>query len=246
MAAWAAATGRRSRLARRPLQPSKSPPLKLHGASPAELRERIAAERDETPFLLYRDESGAQRIRTLDGAPITVGRRGSNDVCLEWDDQVSRLHAQLERVGDDWTVVDDGLSHNGTFVNGERVSGRRRLQDGDLLRFGETLIAYRDPRQGESSATEAAPDQITAAELTETQRRVLIALCRPFKHESGFATPATNKQIAEEVFLSVEAVKTHLRTLFGKFGVEQLPQNLKRLRLVERALQSGLISERDL
>lgn len=221
-------------------------PLRLHGASPAELQARIAAERELTPFLLFRDEGGAQQIRALEGGSIAIGRRASSDVCLAWDEQVSRLHAQLEPVGDDWTVVDDGLSNNGTFVNGERVSGRRRLQDGDVLRCGETVIAYRDPRQGQSQTTVIAHDQLTAASLSDTQRRVLVALCRPFKDASGFATPATNREIAEEVFLSVEAVKAHLRALFEKFGVTHLPQNQKRLRLVERALQSGLISEREL
>ena len=57
-----------------------------------------------------------------------------------WDSEVSRLHAQLEPVGRDWIVVDDGLSRNGTFVNGERVNGRRRLRDGDRLVFGETPV----------------------------------------------------------------------------------------------------------
>ena len=75
---------------------------------------------------------------------------------------------------------------------------------------------------------------------------MLVALCRPYKHRSSFASPATNQQIAEELFLSVDAVKTHLRVLFAKLGVEQLPQNEKRIRLVERAFSSGAISERDL
>jgi DNA-binding NarL/FixJ family response regulator len=44
----------------------------------------------------------------------------------------------------------------------------------------------------------------------------------------------------------VDAVKTHLRTLFAKFGVQDLPQNQKRVKLVERALQSGAITPRDL
>ena len=33
------------------------------------------------------------------------------------------MHAELTRIGDDWVVCDEGLSHNGTFVNGERVRG---------------------------------------------------------------------------------------------------------------------------
>ena len=36
-------------------------------------------------------------------------------------------------MGADWVICDDGLSHNGTFVNGERVRGRRRLAAGDVL-----------------------------------------------------------------------------------------------------------------
>ncbi|MGZ6709491.1 MAG: LuxR C-terminal-related transcriptional regulator, partial [Solirubrobacteraceae bacterium] len=73
----------------------------------------------------------------------------------------------------------------------------------------------------------------------------LLALARPYKHDE-FATPATNQQIASELFLSVDAVKSHLRALFARFGIEYLPQNQKRSRLVAEALQSGVIATRDL
>jgi DNA-binding CsgD family transcriptional regulator len=89
-------------------------------------------------------------------------------------------------------------------------------------------------------------DALTAAGVSAAQRRVLLALCRPFKDGAAFATPATNKQIAEELHLSVDAVKTHLRALFEKFEVTELPQNKKRAGLVERALQSGLVREQEL
>ena len=75
---------------------------------------------------------------------------------------------------------------------------------------------------------------------------MLVALCRPFKDDDGFAAPATNQQIAAELFLSVDAVKGHLRTLFAKFGVDELPQMQKRLRLAERAFQTGVVTEREL
>jgi DNA-binding NarL/FixJ family response regulator len=75
---------------------------------------------------------------------------------------------------------------------------------------------------------------------------VLVALCRPFREGSEFARPATNRQIAEEVFLSVDAVKANLRALFETFEVGDLPQNQKRVRLAELALRSGVISPRDL
>jgi FHA domain len=215
--------------------------------SVTELKARIDAERAGQPFLLYRGADDRQQLFFF--APgrthVSVGRRQSADVALDWDEQVSRLHARFERIDDDWTVVDDGLSTNGTFVNGERLNGRRRLIDGDTLRFGATTMTFRSSWADEQ-ATAVAGDLQSALDLSAGQRRVLVALCRPYKHGSSFASPATNQQIAQELVLSVDAVKAHLRVLFAKFGIEHLPQNQKRIRLVERAFYHGLISERDL
>jgi DNA-binding CsgD family transcriptional regulator len=224
-------------------------PVALHAASPAELKERIEAERLGMSFLIYRDVEGHQHIYTLEDTAhrkITVGRAPAVDVALAWDLKISGLHAELERVGDDWVIIDDGLSRNGTFVNGERLHGRQRLLDGDALRFGSTLAVYRAPEGTEYGSTLPASSIATVASVSDTQRRILVALCRPFKGSPPVATPATNQQIADEMFLSVDAVKTHMRALFQKFGVEQLPQNQKRARLVELAFRSGLILERDL
>ena len=82
--------------------------------------------------------------------------------------------------------------------------------------------------------------------MSEAQRRVLLALCRPYRERGAHVTPATNRQIADELVLSVEAVKTHLRTLFQRFAVEDLPQNAKRARLVELAFETGVVTPRDL
>jgi hypothetical protein len=80
-------------------------------------------------------------------------------------------------------------------------------------------------------------------QLTDTQHRILVALCRPARAGSGFAPPATNQEIADEVFLSVDAVKAHLRTLYRKFEIEELPHNQKRARLVELVLEGGYLEE---
>lgn len=223
-------------------------PLGRHTASASELKERLEVERLGKPFLVYRDGAGSQRIVTLEGdEPVTAGRAEATEVRLDWDSEVSRVHARLEPVAEDWTVVDDGLSRNGSYVNGERVTTRRRLRDGDVLRLGQTAIGFCAPTQAEISATSAATDETpTAASLSDTQRNVLLALCRPYAGAGAFATPATNQVIADEVFLSVDAVKTHMRLLFQKFGIESLPQNQKRARLVERAFQTGLVNQRDL
>ena len=78
-------------------------------------------------------------------------------------------------------------------------------------------------------------------QLTDTQHRILVALSRPARAGNGFAPPATNQEIAGEVFLSVDAVKAHLRTLYRKFGIEDLPQNQKRARLVELVVEGGIL-----
>ncbi len=210
----------------------------------AALKARVAAERAGRPFLLYVDGDGRQQLFVLEPgcSRVSVGRDGSSDLRLDWDDQVSRVHARFERVADDWELVDDGPSRNGTFVDGERLSGRRRLSDGDTLRFGATTITFRAPAPGQPDAA-GAPGTPVAPGLSTTQRRVLVALCRPYKDGAG---PATDEQIAEELFLPVGAVRTHLRVLCAKLGVAEQPQDAMRVRLVERAVCADLITERDL
>jgi pSer/pThr/pTyr-binding forkhead associated (FHA) protein len=236
------------------VMPGQSPkvadPLARHSLSATELKDLLSVERVGEAFLAFRDEQGRLRFFAVGGrdetrdTTSTVGRRAEMDLSLAWDSEVSGLHAELHHLGGEWTIVDDGLSTNGTYVNGQRVTGRHRLRDGDRIRVGRTVLAYRAAQATLAQETVSAAD-LPAVELTDTQRRVLIALCRPYR-EGGFATPATNQQIAGEVFLSVEAVKMHLRTLFGKFQLGELPQNQKRARLAEHALQFGVISHRDL
>jgi hypothetical protein len=212
-------------------------------STPSEVKARLDAERRGGPFLLYRDGGGAQVILFLD-APVTVGRRAERDVALSWDTEVSRLHAQLEPVGSDWIVLDDGLSRNGTYVNGERVNGRRRLKDGDRIVFGETPVTFRAPAGAEAESTAAIAVSGSDIPLSEGQRKVLVALCRPLK-DSAYAAPATNKDIAEEVHLSVDAVKAHLRVLFERFKLDDLPQNQKRARLAAVALVNGVVRQHE-
>jgi pSer/pThr/pTyr-binding forkhead associated (FHA) protein len=215
-------------------------------ATPRELQRQMAAEREGHPFLAYRDEDDELVLHPLPGAAtVTIGRGEGADVRIAWDPQVSQLHAELQPLGGEWLVVDDGLSRNGTFVDGERVAGRRRLRDRDLLRAGTTLILFRYPGV-EATRGETAMAADAAPELTPTQRKVLIALCRPLAEGTGLATPATNKEIADELVLSVEAVKAHLRGLFERFEVGDLPQNQKRVALAERAFRTGAVTPRDL
>jgi hypothetical protein len=220
-------------------------PLSPHLATPAELKERLEVERAGAAFLVYRAPDGRQCLAALEpGLELRLGRDPDCAVCLDWDARVSRLHAELIDVGGHWVVVDDGLSRNGTFVNGDPVAGRRRLTDGDLLEVGDTLIAFRDPKSMPLLST--ATGRVGRPQLPAAQRRVLVALCRPFKGGTAFATPATNQQIAEELHLSLPAVKNNLRLLFQRYGVADLPRNEKRAALVRKALESGEVAPAEL
>jgi len=225
-------------------------PLARHSLSAAELKRLLASERAAEAFLAFRDEQGRLGIFALPrGRAGTIGRRPETDLSIPWDGEVSGLHAELECLGGEWTLLDDGLSRNGTFVNGQRLGGRARLRDGDRILVGRTVLAYRAGAAAQPAAalpTVSAGDLPALQPLSDTQRRVLLALCRPYRDGADFASPATNQQIAQELFLSVDAVKMHLRLLFAKFELADLPQNQKRARLAECALRFGLISQREL
>ena len=60
------------------------------------------------PFLLYRDGAGEQAVHELERDGVTIGRRAANDIALPWDHEVSRVHAELTRMGGEWVVCDEG------------------------------------------------------------------------------------------------------------------------------------------
>jgi hypothetical protein len=223
-------------------------PFALHASSADELTARFRAEAGGTPFLGLRDGEAQLRLIPLEATarPLTIGRREASDVAITWDAEVSGVHTELQKMGDEWTVLDDGLSRNGTFLNGARVIGRRRLRDGDRLRVGRTMLAFVDPASTGRDTTRTADEAQPGTNLTQPQRQALVALCRPLMRGQGGATPASNREIAAELFLSEQTVKARLRQLFDVFQIEPLHQNAKRARLAHRAMQLGLVTARDL
>jgi pSer/pThr/pTyr-binding forkhead associated (FHA) protein len=73
--------------------------------------------------------------------PATIGRAEDNVIVISGDDYASGHHARVEALLDGTWVIDLG-STNGTYVNGERVEGRRRLHEGDVLQVGDTELAF--------------------------------------------------------------------------------------------------------
>jgi hypothetical protein len=219
-------------------------PLTLGKPTQEELEARRAAERIGDPFLVYRDDEGRQHIFSLpeQSSGITLGRREEADISVPWDPEMSRVHAELVRRAGEWTVSDDGLSQNGTWVNGLRLSGRRRLADGDLLRVGRTTFAFCDPGPVGVGPT-LVPGELSATpRFSEQQQRVLRALCRPLFTDGEGINPATDEEIAESTGIPLEAVVLELDHLGRALGLDDMPHPDQRAEVALLAMRSGLVS----
>jgi pSer/pThr/pTyr-binding forkhead associated (FHA) protein len=220
-------------------------PLTVDTATEEELEARKAAELLGERFLVYRDGEGRQQIHVLSGnlPSVTVGRRAEADISVPWDPEMSRVHVELRLHAGEWTVSDDGLSQNGTWVNGLRLAGRRRLSDGDLLKIGRTLFAYCDPVPIGIGPT-LVPGELSATpRFSEQQQRILRSLCRPLFVDGEGINPSTDEEVAEETGIPLEAVAAELDHLGRALGLESMPPADQRAEVALLAMRSGLVSD---
>jgi pSer/pThr/pTyr-binding forkhead associated (FHA) protein len=89
----------------------------------------------------------------LDAEVVRLGRERARTIPIH-DTQVSRRHAEITCGEGDAAVkanqwsVSDLDSSNGTFVNGERVTGSRALRKGDKVRVGRTTFRFEEIESG--------------------------------------------------------------------------------------------------
>jgi DNA-binding CsgD family transcriptional regulator len=172
---------------------------------------------------------------------LTVGKAPDSGIVLQGDPTISGVHAVIERYGDYWAIRDMG-SRNGTFVNGERIWGERRLRAGDEVLVGRTRMTYSADGQALPGLTETAQPP---PDLTRREREVLVLLCQPLGSGDIFTEPATTKQIAKKLVVTEAAVKQHLASLYDKFGIHESGER-RRVRLANEAIRRGAVSAADL
>lgn len=213
--------------------PTPTPPPQTRRAPPQRMRSTLEKPPVDGPYIRL-EENG--EVQQLNADVTTVGRGEGTDIRLS-DPSVSQLHAELVRRGPYVYVADSGLSRNGTRVNGRPVA-RRVLEDGDVVSFGTARgkiggLSYED------LSPEAELRRNSAPELTRRELDVLTALCSPVLSEEAFVSPATARQIAEDLVVTEAAVKQHLLRLYQKFRIPEGAN--RRTRLANEVVALGLI-----
>ena len=153
--------------------------------------------------------------RELTNTETQIGKGPRNDIVIA-DPAVSTAHAMI-RLEDTAYTIDDIGSRNGTFVNGERVTGSRQLSHGDVIGIGLSKLTFRLADHSETAAIE----------LSE-----IAAATRP----SG-PPPLTEESLA------VAVVGAGLAT---KADVDRVRGDAKGRRLYHRVINERLVGEESL
>ncbi len=108
-------------------------PSQLAAEHPADSGGRFVVEKSKVLENGSSFEAGA--------VPLTIGRADDNTLALPGDEFASGHHARIESQRDGVWILDLG-STNGTFVNGSRLDGRRKLREGDVVQIGDTELRF--------------------------------------------------------------------------------------------------------
>jgi phosphoserine phosphatase RsbU/P len=161
----------------------------------------------------------------MDKTRLTIGRSSRNDICLS-DPFASRLHAELRRENEQMLLVDNG-SANGTYLNGQKMSGAVRIRVGDIVRIGETEIEY---SMGEQAAMSGAT--VYLSDLSGNLPADTITTRIPARSTSELISSIQSGSIAGDI-LSGTGVKTMLApqspardllSIVSQVGIALLPR----------------------
>jgi predicted component of type VI protein secretion system len=117
------------------------------------------------------------KVYQLEASEIIVGRDSTSGVAIN-DGEISRKHAKLSLHGAAYVIQDLG-STNGTFVNGQRLTGTQVLNPGDSVSFGENISAVYE------AASDPNATVISSAQAPKTAAPVKKQAAAPVQAYSG-------------------------------------------------------------
>lgn len=177
-----------------------------------------------TPMLIFIHGPLAGKRVPVDRPEHTIGRSTGNDIVLR-DPGVSRVHAIFVKKGG-VVLLEDLGSHNGTYVDDERLHQIRQLRHGDRISIGSSRVLFEDPSIAGDEATEIrGVIAISGTQFTQRQIQVLRLMARGL----------SSKEIGKRLFVSERTVKAYVSSIFEKLQVN------KRAAAVAAALRLGLI-----
>jgi pSer/pThr/pTyr-binding forkhead associated (FHA) protein len=164
---------------------------------------------------------------------VRIGRATDNDVVVD-DPHVSRYHAELRREDGEWRLCDLNTA-NGTKLDGRRVNVEP-LREDVHVEIGEHVLRVApkgeriDVRVVAHGRTMQLPAGILGSRETTAEGRHGIATPRERQLLALVAGGATDQQIADELYISISTVRSHLDRIQEKTGLRRRP-DLTRLAL---------------
>ena len=172
----------------------------------------------------------------------TLGRHPDNTIQI-LDRIVSKNHCHIDLTDGIYVLRDLG-SLNGTYVNGERVSGQRELQVGDEITLGSTRIVFDAPAAAHVSTnlamTDKAPGRVTmAVNAVESHVRAKLAqqVEQNFLPERLVTDAAALRRDYEKLRVSFELT----RAIAGELDVDRLLDKILSTALQLLSVDRGVV-----
>jgi pSer/pThr/pTyr-binding forkhead associated (FHA) protein len=117
------------------------PAARVGGGVASRSRAKKSAGKGVPTFVVIEPKQHRGATYTLSNV-LAIGRLEDNDIVIDDDSFISSHHARIEIRPDGSWVVDLG-STNGSFVNGQRLTGERSVRKGDRIQVGSTVLEMR-------------------------------------------------------------------------------------------------------